>query len=259
VFGDFRLVQEIGRGGMVVVWEAEQLTLKRRVALELLHPHLGLSATALERFRREAEAGARLDHAGIVTVLGVGELDGTHWIAQRLVRGGTSLADSLADLREAGELPEGYWRAVAELFARVADALQAAHERGVVHRDVKPGNILIDEQDQPLVADFGLALVQDELALSRSGELLGTPFYMIPEQAAGKRMGLDARTDVFSLGATLYEALTLVRPFDGDTSEQVVEKILLSDPPDPRTLRSRCPRDLAVITLHAMEKRRDER
>jgi tetratricopeptide (TPR) repeat protein len=259
VIGDFRLVRELGRDGMAVVWEAEQLSLVRKVALKILLPHYSLSANALARFEREARAGGRLAHPGIVQTHAVGKADGLHYIAQELVAGGYTLVDSLADLRQERELPEGYYRRAAELFAKVAEALEHAHAHGVIHRDVKPSNILIGEKDEPRVTDFGLARIQDELALSRTGEIEGTPYYMSPEQAAGRAMGIDHRTDVFSLGSSLYEALTLARAFDGDTSQQVFQKILTVDPIDPRRLRSRVPRDLAVICLRALEKNPDRR
>ncbi|MHC5209802.1 MAG: serine/threonine-protein kinase [Planctomycetota bacterium] len=201
--GDYRLIRRLGAGGMGTVWEAEQVSLGRRVALKLLAPQLSLSEDTVARFHREAVAGGRLNHSGIVVVHEVGEVDGAHFITQELVPGGFTLDDFLRGVAERDELPPGYYRAVAELFAKVADALQAAHEAGVIHRDVKPGNILIDEDDEPKVADFGLAQVNDDLVRSRTLELAGTPFYMSPEQAMSKAMGLDARTDVFSLGATL--------------------------------------------------------
>ena len=140
-----------------------------------------------------------------------------------------------------------------------ADALQVVHDAGVVHRDIKPSNILLDGGGNPKVADFGLAQVEDALALSRTGDFAGTPYYMSPEQAAARRIGIDHRTDVFSLGVTLYETLTLSRPFEGDTSQEVLEKILMDDPPEPRRLRARMPRDLSVICLKAMQKKRDRR
>jgi tetratricopeptide (TPR) repeat protein len=157
------------------------------------------------------------------------------------------------------ELPRDWYEKTAGLLAQVADAVQAAHEAGIVHRDIKPGNILITRDGQPKVADFGLAMVVDDLHRSRSGELIGTPFYMSPEQAAGARTGLDHRTDVFSLGTTLYESLTLERPFEGETREKVVEQILLHEPPDARRMRPSVPRDLAVICMKALAKRRERR
>jgi WD40 repeat protein/serine/threonine protein kinase len=257
--GDFRLVRPLGRGGMGTVWEAEQASLGRRVAVKTLASHLGLSENAVERFHREAGAGGRLQHDGIVGIFEIGEADGTHYMAQELVAGGMTLAHVLAFVRESGEVPSDYYPALAEWFTRIADAMQVAHDAGVVHRDLKPANILISEQGEPKVGDFGLALVNDDLVLSRTGELAGTPFYMSPEQAMGKRIGIDDRTDLFSLGATLYEALTLRRPFEGDTSQQVLEKIMMEDPPDPRVVRGRVPEDLAVICMKALEKQRERR
>lgn len=259
VLGDYRLIHELGHGGMGAVWEAEQLSLKRRVALKLLKPQLSMSPTTLQRFQREAEAGGRLQHVGIVQTYGVGEENGVHWIAQELIPTGFSLADALADQRQKNELPIHWYRRIAEMFATLSDALEVAHQAGVIHRDIKPGNILIGEDDQPKIADFGLAQMQDDFALSRTGEFIGTPFYMSPEQAMSKRMGLDHRTDIFSLGATLYETLTLVRPFDGDTSQQVFQKIVTEEPPGPQKLRSRIPSDLAVICGKCLEKNQDRR
>ena len=254
VIGGFRLIKPLGRGGMGQVWEAEELAIGRRVALKLLHPHIEFSTKGLERFEREAQAGGKLSHPGIVQVLSVGESDGRHYMAQELVLGSITLADSLGSFRDGDELPVGYYRRIAALFVRIGRSLTHAHEHGVVHRDIKPSNILIGADDQPKIADFGLAMLEDGLSLSRTGEFMGTPYYMSPEQAASKRMGIDHRTDIFSLGVTLYEALTLTRPFNGDTSAQVFQQILLIDPPDPKQLRSRVPDDLAVICLKALEK-----
>lgn len=252
--GDFELIRELGSGGMGTVWEAEQASLGRRVALKILAPHISMSPTSLQRFQREAEAGARLTHPNIVAVHSVGEADGAHFIAQELVEGGRSLADRIKSDRDLPELPKDYYQKVAELFAQVADALQMAHDGGIIHRDVKPANILLTKDGEPKVADFGLAQVEDALELSRSGEFAGTPFYMSPEQAMSKRMGIDHRTDIFSLGVTLWEALALQRPFEGDTSQQVLEKIVTETPSTPRKIRSKCPDPLAIICLKAMEK-----
>ncbi|MDE0892899.1 MAG: serine/threonine-protein kinase, partial [Planctomycetota bacterium] len=259
VIGDFKLIQPLGRGGMGQVWEAEEMSIQRRVALKLMHAHLELSEKNLERFEREAQAGGRLSHPGIVQVLSVGSADGRHYMAQELVEGSFTLADALNDFRQSDEVLEGYYRQTAALFVQIGKALAHAHEQGVIHRDIKPSNLLIGPDDNPKVADFGLAMVEDQLSLSRTGEFMGTPFYMSPEQAATRRMGIDHRTDIFSLGATLYEALTLTRPFNGDTSQQVFQQILLIDPPDPKQLRSRVPQDLAVICLKALEKVPDQR
>ncbi|MFT5154032.1 MAG: serine/threonine protein kinase, partial [Planctomycetota bacterium] len=257
--GDFRLLRELGHGGVGVVWEAEQITLKRRVALKLLSPMASLSERNLLRFRREAEAGARLTHPGIVPVLVVGEHEGTHYMAQELIPGGHTLADQIADLHNKRELPSDYYEGLVKLFAKASAALAHAHQQGVIHRDVKPSNILMNEAGDPVIADFGLARVEGAMELSRTGDVMGTPYYMSPEQVDAGEFGVDHRSDIFSIGVTLYECLTLSRPFDGDTSQQVYEKIKRHEPPDPRLLRSRVPRDLAIICMKAMEKIREHR
>lgn len=257
--GDYRLCRKLGGGGVGEVWEAEKLSLKSRVALKVLKPQFNFSPVSLARFQREAEAGGRLNHDGIVRTFGVGESLGVHWIAQELVADGQTLADHLAAARAADELPKHWYSSICELFAKIADALQVAHDAGVVHRDIKPHNILLGADCTPKIADFGLAQIHDDLQISRTGEFLGTPFYMSPEQALSKRVDVDHRTDIFSLGVTLYEALTLVRAFDGDTSQQVFQKILTEEPPSPQRLRSRVPFDLAVICAKCMEKSQDRR
>jgi formylglycine-generating enzyme required for sulfatase activity len=252
--GDFELVERIGAGGMGEVWKARQRSLQRDVALKLLIGQRFASAQALERFRREALAGARLRHQAIVGVHAVGEAQGVHFIAQELVEGGRTLAHELRELRELPHPPAEHWRRTAERFALLADALEAAHKAGILHRDIKPSNILLERSGAPKLADFGLARVEGELELSRTGDMWGSPFYMSPEQAAAQRVELDGRSDVFSLGATLYETLALVKPFDGDTVTQVLTKILADDPVDPRQHRSLCPRELALICLKMLEK-----
>ncbi len=255
----YTLVREVGRGGMGVVWEAVQDVPRRHVALKMLYPHLTLSERALQRFRTEAEAAGRLTHPGIVTLYEVGESEHVHYIAQELVPGGLSLADTVSDLRERGAIPKGWYRHVARQFQDIASALHAAHVEGVIHRDVKPQNILIASDGSTRIADFGLAKVRDEVAVTRTGDLSGTPLYMSPEQASPRGSGIDARSDVFSLGVSLYECLTLERPFQADTPQQLTERILLHDPRDPREVRPGVPRDLAVICLKMMEKRRERR
>ena len=184
--GDFRILREIGTGGMGTVYEAEQISLHRRVALKVLPAHLSFSPDAVQKFRREAEAGGRQRHPGIVAVHAVGEERGFHYIAQELVEGGRTLADRLTQLREEGEQPTGYFREATALVTTVAEALQYAHNAGVVHRDVKPSNIMLTPEGRPKVTDFGLAKVEDALALSRTGDFSGTPYYMSPEQAASQ-------------------------------------------------------------------------
>jgi eukaryotic-like serine/threonine-protein kinase len=257
--GDFRILQKIGEGGMGTVYAAEQISLKRRVALKVLSSHLSLSDAGVRKFRREAEAGGRQSHPGIVSVYAVGEEEGVHFIAQELIEEGRTLADRLDELRRETEHPSGYFREVAQLIIEVAEALSHAHASKVIHRDVKPSNILLTPDGVPKVSDFGLAKVEDALALSRTGDFVGTPYYTSPEQAASRRIGIDHRTDIFSLGATLYEALTFSRAFNGDTSQQVLKKILLDDPVDPRKIRSRVPRDLSVVCLKALEKKPERR
>ncbi|NOT29479.1 MAG: SUMF1/EgtB/PvdO family nonheme iron enzyme [Planctomycetes bacterium] len=258
VVGDFRLVALLGQGGMGQVWEAEQVALQRRVAVKFVRPER-VTAHQLELFAREARAGGRLSHPGIVSVYGHGTSDDLAWIAMELVGGAWTLKDFLDEATRASELPAGYDRHVARFVAEIAEALAAAHAANVIHRDVKPQNVLITADDHPKVTDFGLARITDEAALSVTGDFAGTYLYMSPEQAMAKRMGLDHRTDVFSLGVVLYELLALRRPFEGDTSAQVAEQIVTKDPPDPRMLRSKIPRDLAVIALHALEKERTKR
>jgi WD40 repeat protein/serine/threonine protein kinase len=258
IVGDFELLTLLGQGGMGQVWEAKQLSLSRQVAVKFVRPER-VTKHQLELFAREARAGGRLSHNGIVAVYGHGESDGLAWIAMELVPGAWDLRDFLDEVVRMGDVPEGYDKKVAQFIAKVADAVQAAHDAGVIHRDLKPQNILITESDDPKVTDFGLARIVDEQALSHTGDFAGTYFYMSPEQVAAKRAGLDHRTDVFSLGIVLYEMLSLVRPFQGDTEHQVAEQILMRDPADPRTLRSKVPLDLAVICGKCLEKDRERR
>ncbi|MDP6369726.1 MAG: serine/threonine-protein kinase, partial [Planctomycetota bacterium] len=258
VLGDFRLVERIGRGGMGEVWEAEQLSLARRVALKLLLPER-VDERGLDFFAREARAGGKLAHPGVVAVYGTGESEGLHWIAMELVEEACDLRHSIDGLREADELDAAHYSQTAEFMAELADALDAVHAGGVIHRDLKPGNILVTPDDRPKLTDFGLAKLMGELSLSTAGDLAGTYYYMSPEQVAAKRMGLDHRTDIFSLGVVMYEMLTLTKPFEGDTSEQVAHKVMVVDPPSADEVRSKVPRDLAVICAKAMEKNREAR
>ncbi|MCP3914967.1 MAG: protein kinase [bacterium] len=258
IVGDFELVRRLGRGGQGEVWEARQRTLERRVALKLLHADR-LSDRTVQTFAREARAGGRLSHPGIVTVYASGESEGVGWLAMEYVAGGRTLGDLLLELGRANELPVEHDCDVAELVAAVAEAVQAAHDAGVIHRDLKPQNILLTPDGEPKVTDFGLARITDESVISRTGSLVGTPHYMSPEQVSADQRSLDHRTDVFSLGVVLYELLTLRRPFQGDTWQQLESQILNRDPDDPRVVRSRIPRELAVIVGKALEKDRDLR
>lgn len=259
VLGEYRIIREIGRGGMATVYEAEQVSLKRPVALKVLSPHLRLSEQAVRKFRREAEAGGRQTHPCIVSTFAIGESGGYHFIAQEYVKGGFTLADSLERYTGTGDLPRGYCREAARQIARVAEAVAHSHASGVIHRDLKPSNILLTEDNLPKVTDFGLARVEDALALSRTGDFSGTPYYMSPEQVSTRRSAIDHRTDVFSLAVTLYKMLTLEHPFEGISSQEVLKRILTHEPRDPRRINERIPFDLAVICLRAMEKEPERR
>ncbi len=257
VIGEYRLIRLLGQGGMGQVWEADQETLGRRVALKLIRPDK-FGRDVVRQLSREARASSRLDHPCIVTVYAAGEADGVPYIAQQLVGTGFHLGDAIARLRDAQHPVSPDYRKLAILFAHVADAVATAHAAGVLHRDLKPQNILIGANDVPAITDFGLAHVSGDDGTPAKPGLVGTYPYMSPEQAAGKG-ALDARSDVFSLGAVFYEALTLRRAFEGDTAGQILERIQRHDPPDARVLRSRVPRDLAVICAKALAKSPSER
>lgn len=254
VWGDFKIIRKLGKGGMGVVYEAEQLSLSRKVALKILPSHLRFSPNAIEKFHTEAKAGGRQKHPGFVSVYAVGEHKGIHYIAQELVEDGYTLSDHIDELKKLYSTPLGYYRDVAKKIYQVADALNHAHQSGVIHRDVKPSNILITQDGKLKVTDFGLAKLEDVLSKSRTGDFAGTPYYMSPEQVSGRNKRIDHSTDIYSLGVTLYEILTFERPFQGKTSHEVLKKIVSHEPKDPRKVNPRIPRDLAIICLKAMEK-----
>ncbi|GJM21403.1 MAG: hypothetical protein DHS20C15_13180 [Planctomycetota bacterium] len=257
VVGDFKLLRALGQGGMGQVWEAEQVSLGRRVALKLLRPGREHAGNA-QRLEQEARAAGRADHPGLVVVYATGIDAGHRYIAQQLVGDGHNLADLIDRLRDQPQLGPDDYRKIAVLFRDVARAVHAAHEAGVLHRDLKPQNILIDHDERPRVSDFGLAHLDEGGDAARPG-LIGTYAYMSPEQTNESSQDIDQRSDVFGLGAVFYEALTQRRAFDGDTPEQILRQLRDSDPPDPRRIRSRVPADLAIISSTALQKSRAKR
>jgi hypothetical protein len=249
--GDFRIGREIGRGAMGVVYEAEQVSLRRRVALKVLRFGASPDEEAMARFRREAETVASLHHTNIAPLFAVGSEAGVHFFAMQLIAG-RSLAAVLEEATRAGGLPEA--KTVAGWGAQAAEALAHAHARGVVHRDVKPSNLLLDAEGIIWLTDFGLARRSDEATLTTAGMLLGTPRYMSPEQAAAARTPVDQRSDVYSLGATLYELATGKPVFEAPTAGQLFEQIAQAEPVPPRLHRPELPRDLETVLLHCLAK-----
>jgi serine/threonine protein kinase len=293
--GDFRLLREVGRGGMGVVYEAEQISLRRRVALKVLPFAAAIDSRQLQRFQNEALAAAHLRHEHIVPVFAVGSDRGVHYYAMQFIDG-QSLAALIAELRRAAwpAEPSGpagqaapaaaethraaadqatavsasldrstrgrkYFRWVAGLARQAALALEHAHQMGVVHRDVKPANLLLDPRGELWVTDFGLAQMGSDAGLTMTGELLGTLRYASPEQALGRRGLVDHRSDVYSLGATLYELLTLRPIFDGRDRHELLRQIADTEPTPPRSLDRAIPEELETIILKAVAKEPGER
>jgi WD40 repeat protein/serine/threonine protein kinase len=321
--GDYRIVREIGRGGMGVVYEAEQISLSRQVALKVLPFAAALDPRHLQRFKNEAQAAAHLHHQNIVPVFGVGCERGVYFYAMQYIASQT-LAGVIDELRQqrrrerteagaplspiadgliTGSLAAGprsatgspatesyvpsqqvkpsspevethpqaglstehsvnnpaYFRTVARLGQQAAEALEHAHQLGVIHRDIKPANLLLDARGQLWVTDFGLARFQDNAGLTMTGDLLGTLRYMSPEQALGKRVVIDHRTDIYSLGATLYELLTLQPAFTGRDRQEILRQIAFEEPQAPRRLNRAVPGDLETIVLKALGKNPEER
>jgi serine/threonine protein kinase/tetratricopeptide (TPR) repeat protein len=303
--GDFRLLREIGRGGMGIVYEAEQVSLKRRVALKVLPFAGAMDSRQLQRFKNESLAAAQLHHTNIVPVYSVGCERGVHYYAMQFIEG-HSLAEVIAKLREneqkasrkaakdakedanatadfapsrlcvSSDLPaestdaptppvaalstlrstnaSAYFRTIAELGIQAADALDYAHEHGIIHRDIKPANLLVDGESRLWVTDFGLAQVQGDARMTMTGDLVGTLRYMSPEQALAKRVVVDHRTDIYSLGATLYELLTLNSAFGGTDRQELLRQIAFDEPRRPRHFERTIPTELETIVMKAMEK-----
>ncbi len=308
--GDYQILREVGRGGMGVVYEAEQVSLGRHVALKVLPRQALLNATYLERFRREAKAAARLHHTNIVPVFGVGECDGLHFYAMQFIHGealdrvlhdlrclrrtgstephapptvaessiarellsgcfaapsgppttdpaqGAGLGENTASALSAAGSEGGYFRSVARIGRQVAEALAYAHRSGVLHRDVKPSNLLLDQQGTVWVTDFGLAKAEGADELTQTGDIVGTIRFMAPERFEGRSL---PQSDVYSLGVTLYELLTLQPPFADANKARLVEKVLREPPPSPRKLNPRIPRDLETVVLKCLAKDPAER
>jgi serine/threonine-protein kinase len=258
--GDYELFEEIGRGGMGVVYRARQISLNRPVAVKMILRGELATAADRARFRSEAESAARLEHPNIVAIHEVGEEAEQPYFSMHYVAG-TTLARRLAE----GPLPP---REAAELLIPVCRAVMHAHERGVLHRDLKPSNILIDLAGRPFVTDFGLAKqfrIEEEtsadghVSITGTGEILGTPGYMAPEQAAGQRGEVTTSTDIYSLGAILYAALTGRAPFQAASPVDTLMMVLEQDPPPPRVLNPAADVDLELIALKALQKPPDLR
>jgi len=284
--GEYRIIRELGRGGMGVVYEAEQSSMQRRVALKVLYPAITNTTEAVKRFEQEARSAGRLHHTNIVPVHVMGRDAGVTYYAMELVHG-VPLDGVIKKLRALGSRPReeqlaaiagmsdaahasssgpastgdrAYFVRIATMFAGVAEALELAHGQGVIHRDIKPANLILDDDGTVKILDFGLARVAaDGPSMTVTGRLLGTPLYMSPEQAMAKRVRIDHRTDIYSLGATMYEVLTLRTPFEGRDLQDICSQILSKDPALPRRTNPRIPKDLETIVMKAIERDRDKR
>src|SRR6478672_4281628 len=245
--GDYELLEEIGRGGQGVVFRARQKSLNRIIALKVIRLGQWASKVHLKRFRLEAEAAARLEHPGIVPIHEVGERDGSCYFSMKFIEGG--------QLDEVVRRTPMSIRQAADLIAKVARTVHYAHGHGILHRDIKPGNILLDAKGEPHLTDFGLArLVESESSVTQTLDVLGTPSYMAPEQAAGNNAQVTGTTDVYGLGAVLYQLLTGQPPFAGGTTYETIKLLLDTEPRQPRLLNPKIDRDLSTICLKCLEK-----
>ena len=280
-FGEFRVLRKLGAGGMGVVYVAEQTSLQRKVALKVVRPELLLSPTARERFQREVEAIARLQHPGIVPILAVGDEHGQPWFAMEYIEGRTleqllAVVDGQDPARTSGnalrsafgaELRPGsgatgafvasYWETCVRLVLQVAQTMVHVHERGIVHRDLKPSNVVVTPHGQAMVLDFGLAHVQDLQRVTRTEAPVGSPAYMAPEQVRGE--AVDERVDVYGLGVTLYQLLTAKLPFEASNGEQLRAMILAGGARPLRAWNRAVPRDLEVLVAVALDRDRQRR
>jgi serine/threonine protein kinase/tetratricopeptide (TPR) repeat protein len=246
-FGDYALLEEIGRGGQGVVYRARQKSLNRTVALKVIGLGQWSTTPHLRRFRHEAEAAARLEHPQIVPIYEIGERGGSCYFSMKFVEGG--------QLDQIVRREPMSTRRAAELLVKIARTVQFAHERGILHRDIKPGNILLDQNGEPHLTDFGLArLIEQESTVTNSFDVLGTPSYMAPEQAAGHVKKLSPAADVYSLGAVFYQMLTGQPPFAGGTTYETIRMVLESEPRSPRLWNPKVDVDLATICLKCLEK-----
>jgi len=245
--GDYELLEEIGRGGQGVVFRARQKSLNRIVAVKVIGLGQWATPAHLKRFRLEAEAAASLDHPCIVPIYEVGEREGQCYFSMKFVEGG--------QLDEVVKHKPVSIRQAAELIAKIARTVHYAHEHGILHRDIKPGNILLDAKGEPQLTDFGLArLVESESTVTRTLEVLGTPSYMSPEQAAGNNAKLTSATDVYGLGAVLYQLLTGHPPFTGGSTYETIKLLLETEPCPPRFWNPKVDRELSTISLKCLEK-----
>ena len=251
--GEYRLIEKLGQGGMGAVYKAIQIQLRRHVAIKILAPKLAADPDFVERLRHEARAAAALNHPNVVVPIDVGEHAGIHYLAMEYIEG-----ETLSKWMEReGRLP---WRAAVEVALQVARGLEHAHKLGLVHRDIKPDNILLDRPSRlAKIADLGLAQRAGESHAFKTGhDAVGTPYYISPEQARGAA-DLDGRADIYSLGATLWHILVGVPPFDGPSGAVIMAKHLTEPVPDPRTSVTRCPEEVVAVINKMMAKHPPDR
>ncbi len=270
--GDFRIEQEIGRGGMGIVYEAEQLSLQRKVALKILPMAALLDPRQIARFKNEAHTAGLLRHPNIVPIYSIGYENGLHYYAMQYIPGKSldqwireqqavapESDGDLTETRRKAKPASQDWRRLVSWVIDIAEALHAAHETGVVHRDIKPSNLMLDDHGKIWVTDFGLARCQNQNSLTRPGDLVGTLRYMSPEQASGLSALHDGRTDIYSLGATLYELLALEPAIVGDDGPHLLRLIQENDVRPLCRIVSGLPRDLGTVIAKAMAGKRDDR